>query len=262
MSVQAAIINGDDLGLDSAANAGIFWAFEHGLISSTTAMANMPGFEDACEEARHRGLVGRIGVHLNLIEGRPITETILSHERLCGPDGTFNGQLRNKWFHMTAREVEAVREELTAQIGACRRLLGEPTHLDSHYNFHYSWPMGRIVADLAGTEKIAAVRINTNCCVSSKLSKRLARYVYNLRLYRAGLARVRYLTRGIDLSPSIDNLSGIVEVIVHPKMINGKRVVDAENGAELTSVLKVLKRVKLISYRERLSSSSKCLPAF
>ncbi len=262
MPLAAAIVNGDDLGLDSASSAGIFWAFEKGLISSSTAMANMPGFDDACREVYARGLSGRIGVHLNLVEGRPLTKAILSCDRFCGPDGMFSGTLRDKRFHMTKWEVDAVREELRSQIGACRRLLGEPTHMDSHCNFHYSWAMGRLVTELAKSEKIRAVRINTNYFGNSRLSKRLVRYAYNLRLYRAGLARVCYLTRGIELSPDVEYLSGVIEVIVHPKMTTGNRVIDAENGEELASVLKVLRPVKLISYKDRLSDSSKCLPAF
>ena len=263
MPLQAVIVNADDLGLDSATNAGIFWAFEQGLISSTTVMANMPSFEEAAKEIKARGLVGRIGVHLNLVEGRPLTKSILSCDRFCTPDGMFHGELRGKgkWFQMTSLEVDAVWEELAAQVGACRRLLGEPTHLDSHCHFHYSWSIGRLVAKLASSEKIMAVRLNINFHGSRRASRRLIRYAYNLRLYLAGLTRVHYFTTGKEIG-SLERLNGIAEVMVHPKMVAGDRVIDAEMGVELSSVLDLLKPIKLISYKDRLSHSGKCLPAF
>ena len=261
MPLQAVIVNADDLGHDSATNAGIFWAFEQGLISSASLMANMPGFEEASKEIKARELVNRIGVHLNLIEGRPLTKSILSCDRFCTPDGMFHGKLRNKWFQMTSLEVDAVWEELTGQVGACRRLLGEPMHMNSHCHFHYSWSIGRLVAKLAKSEKIMAVRININFR-NSRVSRRLIRYAYNLRLYLAGLARVHYLMTGAEIGPKIEGLTGIAEVMVHPKMVADNRVIDAEMGVELSSVLDLLRPIKLISYKDCFSHSGKCLPAF
>ena len=47
------IVNADDFGLSACENAVILGAFQAGLISSATAMANMPAFETACLLARH-----------------------------------------------------------------------------------------------------------------------------------------------------------------------------------------------------------------
>jgi predicted glycoside hydrolase/deacetylase ChbG (UPF0249 family) len=60
------IANADDFGLNDEVNQAIVEAFEKHMISSATLMANMPGFEEACELAHRHGLLGRIGVHLNL----------------------------------------------------------------------------------------------------------------------------------------------------------------------------------------------------
>ncbi len=54
-------VNADDFGLSLSDNALILRAFETGVISSATAMANMPGFEPACELARQPLLNGHVG---------------------------------------------------------------------------------------------------------------------------------------------------------------------------------------------------------
>src|SRR5690606_10006865 len=46
--IQRVIINADDFGLSSDENRTIISAFQQGLISSATLMANMPAFEEAC----------------------------------------------------------------------------------------------------------------------------------------------------------------------------------------------------------------------
>jgi len=42
-------VNADDFGMSPRINHAILQAFENGLISSATIMANMPAFEDACQ---------------------------------------------------------------------------------------------------------------------------------------------------------------------------------------------------------------------
>lgn len=58
------IVNADDFDL-SACDNGDPGAFQAGVISSTTAMANMPAFEAACSLARHPLLEGRVGLHFH-----------------------------------------------------------------------------------------------------------------------------------------------------------------------------------------------------
>jgi predicted glycoside hydrolase/deacetylase ChbG (UPF0249 family) len=79
------IVNADDFGLSTSENAVIFSAFQAGLISSATIMANMPEFEAACAMARHPMLDGRIGLHFNLTYGKPLSQ---AHSGTRGPSAT------------------------------------------------------------------------------------------------------------------------------------------------------------------------------
>ena len=83
------IVNADDFGLSPRVNQAIVRAFDEGLISSTTVMANMPAFAEASAIARDRGLLDHVGAHLVLTEGDPLTDTMRRCGRFCDADGRF-----------------------------------------------------------------------------------------------------------------------------------------------------------------------------
>ena len=59
------IINADDFGLSEAVNYGIISAHKTGVVTSTSTMANMPGFEHAMELLKENKKLG-CGVHLTM----------------------------------------------------------------------------------------------------------------------------------------------------------------------------------------------------
>ena len=69
-------VNADDFGLSHEVNMAIVEAFKKGLINNTTIMVNMPGFEEAVRLAEKYGFFDRVGLHLNLFEGKHLTEDI------------------------------------------------------------------------------------------------------------------------------------------------------------------------------------------
>jgi len=66
------IVNGDDFGLTQGVTDGILSAWQKGILTSTTAMVNLPGALERVVRAcrQHPGLP--IGLHLNLVHGRPV----------------------------------------------------------------------------------------------------------------------------------------------------------------------------------------------
>ena len=61
MASNKIIINADDFGYNATVNRAIIKSFQRGLISSSSLMANMPGFEDA---------IGLVREHRNEDDGR------------------------------------------------------------------------------------------------------------------------------------------------------------------------------------------------
>lgn len=125
------IVNADDLGYSRGVNYGIADAHINGIVTSSTAMANMPGFAHAM--ALMRALPGLgVGLHFNITTGRPLSENPAS---LIGRDGTFRGA---DFIFGAPEEIDPrdVERELSAQMDALVKNGCRPTHIDSHHHAH------------------------------------------------------------------------------------------------------------------------------
>jgi predicted glycoside hydrolase/deacetylase ChbG (UPF0249 family) len=187
----AMIINADDFGYSSSVNTAILQSFDEGLVSSTTVMANMPAFGEACALAHERDLLSHVGAHIVLTEGQPLTEQILRCRRFCDPDGYFSRR-GGKAFWLTRAERNAVALEVRAQIERCRNQGLPLTHLDSHHHSHNEPAIGRIVALAAREFSVAHVRIARNCGPGIDLPRRVYKGYLNRHLESLGLAKTRY----------------------------------------------------------------------
>ena len=65
------IINADDFGLNKSCSQAIALAFSEELVTDTTIMANGEYFDDAVKLAEKHGFFDKIGIHLNITEGKP-----------------------------------------------------------------------------------------------------------------------------------------------------------------------------------------------
>lgn len=227
------MVNADDFGMNSDVNTAILGAFHDGLLTSTTVMANMPAFEEACAVASNE-LAGKIGVHLNLTEGKPITEPIRRCNRFCTPEGEFRP--RSRVWRLTPEELNAVSRELQAQVDACIRRGVVPSHLDSHNHVHTEWAIGRVVIEIARQFDIHGVRLARNCGRGKADWRNVYTRLYNERLQRAGLARTKYFGSMTDFASVGYSADGPVEVMVHPRLAPNGSVVDID-GSDLGMLL-------------------------
>lgn len=223
------IINADDFGMSASVNEAILIAFKSGWINSASLMANLAGFDEACGFLESETVEGRIGVHLNLSEGRPLTQRMAECKRFCDAAGMFrfrSASVRHAAMHLNAHERAAVQEELDAQIQACMARGLRPTHLDSHLHQHNEWAIGTIVLGLARKNGIPAIRIMRNC---KRLNppKRIYTAMYNARLWGSHLARSRYFGAANEMHTILESCRE-VEIMVHPKLKGGV-VVDDED---------------------------------
>lgn len=231
------IVNADDFGLSECDNAVILRAFQTGLISSATAMANMPAFAVACAIAQHPLLQGRIGLHFNLTYGRPLSQAILEQPAFCNPSGEFDLNLARHRLWLSRRARQAVEEELEAQWQHCLELGLRPSHLDSHQHVHNIWPIGEIVARFAAKQGVA-VRLARNLGNNIGPGKRLFKTLLNLRLRSLAGATADHVCTPADLRNSSPPIDGLLEVIIHPCLL-GADFGDAclNPGESLTQVL-------------------------
>ena len=152
------IINADDFGLTRGVNEGIIKAFKDGILTSTTAMVNMPAFENAVVLAKENPGLG-IGIHLVATLGRPV----LPAGRipgLVGSDGLFHRKyaflVRNLVLgKIKIKEIEA---EFSAQIEKFGNTGLRLTHVDSHQHVHMFPPILDVVVRLCKKYNISKIR--------------------------------------------------------------------------------------------------------
>jgi predicted glycoside hydrolase/deacetylase ChbG (UPF0249 family) len=143
------IVNADDYGRTSGVSSGIRSAHLHGIVTSTTAMMNMPAIENdlevACRECPNLGL----GVHLVLTSGNPLLPARQT-TTLTGGKSHFPSPLQ-LIVNMPDMDPDQVRSEWGAQIQKFIRLTGKkPDHLDSHHHTSYfSESLFQIMLELA-----------------------------------------------------------------------------------------------------------------
>lgn len=115
-------------------NRGIAEAHEAGTLSSASMMVNTPAFHEAVEMVHGRVPTLGVGLHLNLIAGRPLaTVPTLTDART----GQFHSLAELARRAMTARiDAADVRRECDAQLAALGVARIVPTHLDSHRHSH------------------------------------------------------------------------------------------------------------------------------
>lgn len=127
------IFNADDYGLTAGVSAGIRQAHTHGLVTSTTALMNLPDtpaeLETALRETPNLGL----GVHLNLTLGRPLTpaRTLTTPAGLFWPPEAWAARLAQVNLYEIAAEWQAQIERFVRVTGRA------PTHLDAHHHLAY-----------------------------------------------------------------------------------------------------------------------------
>lgn len=148
------VLHADDFGMNAAVTRGIVHGFSHGLLTSTSLLANAPdtsaavvAWKELLRDQQAGGLPSaaarrrlhdpaeplELGVHLNLTQGRPLTQDRYPSE-LLDNDGRFPGigKVFGKLWRVVRPLEPFLFQELSAQI---ERLLDHgvaPTHLNGH----------------------------------------------------------------------------------------------------------------------------------
>lgn len=130
-------VNADDFGFTRDVNAGIVEAHVHGILTSTTLMANGLEFDDAIGLARqHHSL--DIGVHFVLVSGSSVID----------PSRALPRTVSELMQAIALRRIR-VYDELRAQMLKIVEAGLRPTHVDTHKHTHLLPPVLDAVARLA-----------------------------------------------------------------------------------------------------------------
>ena len=159
------MINADDFGLNESVNRAVGEAFEKDLIDRTTLMVNMPGAVEAMKLAAEKGFADRVGLHLNLTAGTPLTKEIRKDPVMCDPEGNFSAEfarnLRTRFF-LPSKTRKCVEAEIRAQFDEYARLGGTLWHIDSHHHVHTDPSVWSILKKVIRDYPVRSIRLGRN----------------------------------------------------------------------------------------------------
>ncbi len=147
------IITADDFGLTPSVTRGIVAAHAAGVVTATSVMVGLAGWSDACARLPDTAL--DLGLHLNLLVGRPLTPAPTLVDR-TGAFLSLAKLTRRALAHLV--DPGDVAAECAAQLSALRAAGARVTHIDSHRHTHLLPGAWSAVMGVAAREGVPYVR--------------------------------------------------------------------------------------------------------
>lgn len=222
------IVNADDFGLTPTVNMAIANCFKIGFINQTTIMVNMPFYEDAVNLSKDFGFFDKVGIHLNVDYGMPLTSEIRKSKLFCNESGEFNGCFKDKFLQnvwLSNQDRLLLQAEITAQFEKYVNSGFTLMHFDSHHNNHNIYSILKAIIPIAKTYGFKSTRKSRNIFKKkTTLYKRIYKYVINYII--ASNFETRMYFGGYSDYCSIVNkhINMDVEIMLHPDIINDKLV--------------------------------------
>jgi hopanoid biosynthesis associated protein HpnK len=159
--VRRLIVNADDFGFTAGVNRAIVEAHTHGIVTSSTLMANGNAFENAAHLAKTVPRLG-IGCHIVLIDGAPVLDaellpslTVASSGNSRFHDGLKSFAARALTGGMNPDQIEA---EASAQIRKLQSAGISVSHIDTHKHTHLFPAVLRPLLRAARARGVRAIR--------------------------------------------------------------------------------------------------------
>lgn len=241
------IVNADDLGLTEGHNRAIVEAHMRGILTSASLLACGGAFQDAVELARRVPTLG-IGVHLTLLEGRPVLppKEVSSLVTRKGEFGLYYSVLVRSLF-LRKIQMDEVYREWEAQIQKVTDTGLSVTHLDSHKHIHMHPQLLELVLLLAKKFGLGRIRLSCPPHVTMNIMNMKSVVLWFMALWAGGRLKKHGMRSpdalmGLDLSgrmtvrhllETIHNAwEGTHELMVHPAYTSAALDKLAEGGYE------------------------------
>ena len=133
------IVNADDFGFTAGVNRAIVEAHTHGIVTSSTLMANGRAFEDAVRLAKSVPRLS-VGCHVVLIDGEPVLDARLLPSITSAHSTGNRFRDRLQFFAVRALagrlDSDEIEAEASAQIRKLQSAGVSVSHLDTHKHTH------------------------------------------------------------------------------------------------------------------------------
>ena len=189
------ILHSDDFGLHTEINQAIFKAFDKGMLTSASLMANGLATDEAIEGILKRPDLG-VGIHFNILRGYPLSDPARINT-LVDKNGRFLNSMPRLLLRSFAGRIKPshIQCEYRNQLMYLIEQGIQPTHIDSEKHCHLLIPQAmQAINQIADEFKLKKVRrINESplldhlSAVGIQLKKR--------RRQRVKVALLEYCTR-------------------------------------------------------------------
>lgn len=148
------ILNADDFGMSEAFNKAVLNGYNFGLLKSASLCANGNAFEEAVNDIIPKCEHLSVGIHLNIIEGKSLTDVPM----LTDKNGEFNkGYIAILLMSLNKNFINQVEQEFRTQIEKIKSRT-KVDHIDSHVHTHAIPEIFKLVVKLAKEYDIPYIR--------------------------------------------------------------------------------------------------------
>lgn len=207
------IINADDYGISPAVTAGIAELLAMDCVSGATAMMCTQGSVEIQREFRDRVITRKLGVHLQLSNGRPVLNNLNAAHT-----NSESGLFRSKDEFYLA-QPDQVYEEWCAQIDLFISLYGHrPSHIDSHHGPHQEPELLPVYVAVANDYGVAARPSGTETArlLATANVAHADAVIGDWTCSRRSILDLIKMASKIASKPTIDT----IEVITHPGFVD------------------------------------------
>lgn len=264
------IINADDFGMDNSTTKAILDSFSLGAITQTTMIVTGEGADEAAILARQHGVVDRIGFHLNLADGHPLTEDIKQYRLFCDASGAFNRELIKDFKRKESFDgglKAAIEKEISAQIEKFLSYGFTLRHCDGHHHFEFITPISKVLMPLLRRYRFQTIRRKPWLPIHDlkpHIRTRLNLLPYVIRARVNGFHIVSGFAHWPEFLASANHLGKRVwiELMTHPRYIDNQlvNVVDFKHQsgigvAEMKKRIHGIPHIFLTTYSELAKKS-------
>ena len=248
------IITADDFGAHMAINEAVEAAHTHGVLSAASLMMGGGAVDDAIERARSLPNL-RVGLHITLVEGQPLTRC----PALTQPNGMFLNNLVKAgvvWF-FSPKARRQLKAEMTAQFEAFKASGLALDHVNAHNHMHMHPTVLSYIIELSKVYRIQSVRLPRQPGSPPWLTPLLM--LMRWRLDRAGIKTNDYVLGLADSGHLNTNTmlkllqklpKGVIELYCHPAT---KALPDTLSGYDPVGELAALQSDVIVSHLARES---------
>lgn len=249
------ILNADDFGMTHEANLGIKTAMEKGYCSQTSIVTNTNYFDEAAEMAYKYHFSEKVGLHINLFEGTPLTGGMKKLKKYARSD-MFD--YRPGIFRKIPVDTDIIGEELEAQILKYKKAGFTLMNIDSHHCTFYDIPVLFALLPLLKKHKFYSVRYIGNSYFNGSVRREIYGQYWKKKMDQMHLRHVNYSSSIATYRKNQKKKNPRLikekraEVYVHPFMTGNYLYDNYTGGSRLEESLRKagLHKKKLITSRQ------------